>query len=37
MWYFVFTTLFHVYLVFCEDFKSFLVMFLGMKPEEDVY
>lgn len=34
MWYFVFTVLFHVYLVFCEDFKAFLVMFLGVESKE---
>ena len=35
MWFFVFTALFHVYLVFCEDFPSFLRMFFGVKPEEE--
>jgi Ni/Fe-hydrogenase 1 B-type cytochrome subunit len=34
MWFFVFTVLFHVYLVLFEDFKSFLQMFFGVKPEE---
>jgi len=37
MWYFVFTVLFHVYLVFFEDFKSFLHMFFGIKPEEGAF
>ena len=36
MWYFVFTVLFHVYLVFFEDFKSFPNMFFGIKPEEEI-
>jgi len=36
MWYFAFTVLFHVYLVFFEDFKSFPHMFFGIKPEEDI-
>jgi Ni/Fe-hydrogenase 1 B-type cytochrome subunit len=34
MWFFAFTILFHVYLVLFEDFKSFLQMFFGVKPEE---
>ena len=34
-WFFVFTVLFHVYLVFFEDFKQFPYMFFGIKPEED--
>jgi Ni/Fe-hydrogenase 1 B-type cytochrome subunit len=33
MWFFLFTVLFHVYLVLFEDFKSFLTMFFGIKPE----
>lgn len=35
MWFFIFTTLFHVYLVMFEDFKSFLQMFFGIRPEEE--
>ena len=29
--------LFHVYLVFFEEFKSFLVMFLGIESEDTVH
>jgi Ni/Fe-hydrogenase 1 B-type cytochrome subunit len=35
MWFFVFTTLFHVYLAVFEDFKSVLYMFFGIRPEEE--
>jgi len=35
-WFFVFSVLFHVYLVFFEDFKQFPYMFFGIKPEEDI-
>ena len=38
MWFFVFTTIFHVYLTLFEDFSSFLLMFFGIKrKEEEVY
>jgi Ni/Fe-hydrogenase 1 B-type cytochrome subunit len=30
MWFFIFTTLFHIYLVLFEDFASFLKMFFGI-------
>ena len=33
-WFFVFSVFFHVYLVFFEDFKAFLVMFLGIESED---
>lgn len=35
MWFFVFSVLFHVYLVLAEDFKYFLYMFFGVRPEEE--
>lgn len=35
MWFFVFTVLFHVYLVLAEDFPAFLNMFFGLKPEQE--
>ncbi len=35
MWFFVASVLFHIYLVLFDDFKSFLSMFFGIKPEEE--
>lgn len=35
MWFFVFSVMFHVYIVLFDDFKSFLAMFFGIKPEEE--
>jgi Ni/Fe-hydrogenase 1 B-type cytochrome subunit len=34
MWFFVVSVLFHIYLILFEDFKSFLVMFLGIDTWE---
>jgi len=34
MWFFIFTVMFHVYLVLFEDFKSFMLMFFGIESEE---
>ena len=35
MWFFVASVLFHIYLVLFDDFKSFLTMFFGIKPDEE--
>jgi Ni,Fe-hydrogenase I cytochrome b subunit len=34
MWFFIFTVMFHVYLVLFEDFKSFMMMFFGIESEK---
>jgi Ni/Fe-hydrogenase 1 B-type cytochrome subunit len=35
MWFFIFTVLFHIYLVLFEDFACFLTMFFGIRQEEE--
>lgn len=34
MWFFIFTSFFHLYLVLAEDFKAFMLMFFGIESEE---